>query len=401
MSGFFGMLGRLSRNSLVQLAVVLVAVSLGHAHVSLDAARFFLTISLFLREVLVFVLPFLLFSFVAVALASIPKEGMLFVLGLMVAVFTSNFCNILVSGCIGFCVLPEAESQALPEPSLSIIPFFTCALPQIAGTVQALCAGVLVGFFTAFFPNKPVSWLIHTLHRLVMVFMKKFFVPLLPLFVGGFVLRLFMEGRMVGFVAQHTQTFLMMFGFLLAYLTLWWMAAASFRLPRALQILKTASPAIVTAFSTMSSAAALPFSLEAARKNTQDKALADAVMPLTMNFHMVGDTILVPVMAMIVLRVFHHPLPTPADFVLFGLFFVLNKFAGGGVPSGTIMVVVPVMEKYLGFDETMTAFIIAFYGIIDPIATAGNVAANNFFVLFFQKMRHFVKHRGAAPPLAP
>jgi Na+/H+-dicarboxylate symporter len=55
------------------------------------------------------------------------------------------------------------------------------------------------------------------------------------------------------------------------------------------------------------------------------------------------------------------------------------------------MVTVPVLKEYLGFDDSMVAFIIAFYGIMDPIATSGNVCANNFFVIMFQKIRTLVK----------
>ena len=55
------------------------------------------------------------------------------------------------------------------------------------------------------------------------------------------------------------------------------------------------------------------------------------------------------------------------------------------------MVTVPVLQKYFGFDDAMTAFIIALYGVIDPIATSGNVAANNFFVVIFQKIRKLAK----------
>ncbi|MDR2412022.1 MAG: dicarboxylate/amino acid:cation symporter [Holosporales bacterium] len=391
-------LKRVGSNPLVQLLSVLGIISVGYPWIPLEGARFFLTISLILRELLVFVLPFLLFSFIAVALSAIPKESMLFVLGLMATVFLSNFLSIIISGCVGFSVLSGVEAQELPVSTVSVAPLFTCTLPQIAGTVSALLAGVAVGFWLAFFPSKFLSSGIHFLHHLVMMFMKRFFVPLLPLFVGGFLLRLFLEGRMTGFVEHNTRTCLLTCSFLWSYLALWLFIAASFRFSRAVQIFKTTFPAIVTAFSTMSSAAALPFSLEAARKNTQDKALSDAVMPLTLNFHMVGDTILVPIMALLVLQAFHRPLPGIADFLLFGFFFILNKFAGGGVPSGTIMVTVPVLEKYLGFDETMTAFIIAFYGVVDPIATSGNVTANNFFVIIFQKIRDALRKQGTSLP---
>jgi Na+/H+-dicarboxylate symporter len=346
-----------------------------------------------LRELLIFVLPFLLFSFVAVALSAIPKEGMFFVLGLMMMVSVSNFMNILVSGTVGFSILSSAEARPMPEATALFAPLFELNLPHIAETVPSLFAGIIVGFINSMYPNKYISSVIHFMHSCVLRFMKGFFVPLLPVFVGGFLLKLFCEGRMTGFLEQNTRICLLMCGFLWCYLTLWLLTSASFKINRALEIFRNSFSAIITAFSTMSSAAALPLSLVAAEKNTRDKILSDAVMPLTLNFHMVGDTIVVPIMAMIVMLAFNHPLPSLSNFVMFGLFFVLNKFAGGGVPSGTIMVTVPVLKEYLGFDDSMIAFIIAFYGIMDPIATSGNVAANNFFVIIFQKMRNFAKKR--------
>jgi Na+/H+-dicarboxylate symporter len=41
----------------------------------------------------------------------------------------------------------------------------------------------------------------------------------------------------------------------------------------------------------------------------------------------------------------------------------------------------------------MVAFIVAFYGVIDPIATTGNVTANNLFVIIFQKIKNKMKIR--------
>ncbi len=386
-----GSLKKIIFNPLIQLFFVIFLSSSFYSMLSHDAIRFFLTISSCLRELLVFVLPFLLFSFVAVALSSIPREGMFFVLALIGLVFLSNFVNILISGSVGFFLLSGTPSKELHETSINLLPLFSLGLPKISSTIHALLAGIVVGFVNSFHPNKYIGYVIHFLHDCTLKFMKKFFVPLLPLFVGGFLLKLFAEERMTGFVNENSSTCLMMCGFLLLYLFLWLCMAASFKKERAIDIFKNTFPAIITAFSTMSSAAALPLSLNAAEKNTKDKVLSDAVMPLTLNFHMVGDTIIVPILAMIVMLAFNHPLPSIYNFVMFGVFFVLNKFAGAGVPSGTIMVTVPVLKEFFGFDDSMIAFIIAFYGVIDPVATAGNVAANNFFVVIFQKLRKIAK----------
>lgn len=384
-------LKRVIFNPLVQLICAMAFCLCCYADLNPNTIKFFLTISVCLKEMLTFVLPFLLFSFIAVALSAIPREGMLFVAGLMVVVFISNFINILISGTVGFCILSGGSSREIAGSSINFLPFFELNLPVIASTSHALFAGVVVGLWNSFRPNKMIARVIKTIHSWVMIFMKKFFVPLLPVFVSGFLLKLFAEGRMTGFVTENSTVYLKLFGFLLCYLMLWLAAAASFKIEKMVEILKNALPAIVTAFSTMSSAAALPLSLDAAEKNTRDKVLADAVMPLTVNFHMVGDTIVVPILSMLVILAFNHPLPTASQFIMFGVFFILNKFAGGGVPSGTIMVTVPVLKQYFGFDDSMIAFIIALYGITDPISTSANVAANNFFVVIFQKIRKIAK----------
>jgi Na+/H+-dicarboxylate symporter len=378
-------------NPLLQLLLVFLITYCFHEKLSMDAVRCLLTVSVCLRELLIFVLPFLLFSFVAVALSAIPREGMWFVLGLMGMVFVSNFLNVLLSGCVGFFLLSGLQTQSAPATATTVSPFFCLNLPQLVSTSAALLIGVFVGLVNSFRPRKYIFSLINCIHGLVMKFMKQFFIPLLPIFVCGFLVKLFSEGRMAGFLGHNLCICLMMCSFLLAYLGLWLLVAANFKFPRSVEILKNIVPAIVTAFSTMSSAAALPMSLMAAEKNTGDRILSQAVMPLTMNFHMVGDTIIIPIMAMMVMVSLNHPLPTPSDFIMFGMFFVLNKFAGGGVPSGTIMVTIPVLKEYFNFDDSMIAFIIAFYGVVDPVATAGNVSANNFFVIIFQKIRRKIK----------
>lgn len=395
MSAFFKSLKKFICNPLVQLICTMIICSCFYQNLSTDNVRFFLTISSGLREILVFVLPFLIFSFIAVALSAIPREGMFFVLGLMLVVSISNFMSIMVSGAVGFFLLSDGNSREMIDNGLNLIPFFKLNLPILMDNSQALLAGVIIGFVNSFHPNKTVTLMIKTIQDWVLIFMKLFFIPSLPIFVAGFFLKLLAEGKLTGFVSQNPVVYVKIIGFLWLYLLLWLAVAASFKPKRMVEIFKNAFPAIVTAFSTMSSAAALPLSLEAAEKNTKDKVLADAVMPLTVNFHMIGDTIMVPIMSLMVLLAFNHPLPTVSQFVMFGIFFVLNKFAGGGVPSGTIMVTIPILQNYFGYDDSMVAFIVAFYGVIDPIATSGSVAGNNFFVIVFKKIRDFSKKETA------
>lgn len=371
------------------LYVVVCFVACFYDQIPLPVARAVITISSVMREMLVAVLPFLLISFIATALRAIPRESAKLVGSVMGCVVVFNFINILISGVLGFSLLKDSCVYAVDMSHVSdYTPFFSLSLPQVVPVTWALCIGILIGVGNACVKYEFLDRAIDFVHACVQCFMKRFFIPLLPLFVAGFLLKMFKEGYVGTFLEHNLWTCVYMCVFLWGYISFLLFALADFRIQRVVQIARNAFPPVITAFSTMSSAAALPLSIQAAKDNTGDDVLAESVMPLTMNFHMLGDTIVIPIMMMMVLNMFSHPLPGIEGFCTFAILFVLNKFAGGGVPSGSIMVAVPILERYFGFDATMTGFIIAFYSVIDPIATSANVAANNLFVIFFSRIRN-------------
>lgn len=348
-----------------------------------------LTLSLILKGLLLFFIPFLIFSGTAMAFASLKNNGLWFIITMMGIIITSNFLNLMFSGVVACYLMPlltHLDHQAPLAVSEAVInPYFYCNFPKIFPNAWALILGISSGILSAFFGMPKYMRFVQQVHRMTMGFMLRIFIPTLPLFLLGFVLKLLVEGQLSYFVMNNGKACLLMVGFLVLYLCIWLIAAKRCSRLSYGVLLKNVFPPIITGATTMSSAAALPFSIEAATKNTKDPVLANAVMPISINFHMVGDTICIPILAIIILTSFSCPMPTFGAYLFFGLCFVLNKFAGAGIPGGTIMVSLPILQNYLGFSEEMLALIAAFYMLIDPITTAGNVAANNFLVIFIKK----------------
>lgn len=348
-----------------------------------------LTLSLILKGLLLFFIPFLIFSGTAMAFASLKDNGFCFIVTMMGIIVTSNFLNLMFSGVVAFYLIPQLAHLNHQVPSITsemvINPYFYCHFPKIFPTIWALILGISSGILSAFFGMPKYMRFVQRVHRMTMGFMLRVFIPTLPLFLLGFVLKLLVEGQLSSFIINNGKACVLMISFLGLYLSIWlWAAKRCSRLSYK-ALLKNIFPPIITGAMTMSSAAALPFSIEAATKNTKDPVLTNAVMPISINFHMVGDTICIPILAVIILTSFSYPLPTFGAYLFFGFCFVLNKFAGAGIPGGTIMVSLPILQNYLGFSEEMLALIAAFYMLIDPITTAGNVAANNFLVIFIKK----------------
>jgi Na+/H+-dicarboxylate symporter len=150
--------------------------------------------------------------------------------------------------------------------------------------------------------------------------------------------------------------------------------------------IKNVAPAVITGFGSMSSAAALPLSIKAAEENSSRRENSSIIVPASVNIHLVGDCFFIPMMALAITASFGFPLPEFSQYLVFAFYFVLAKFAVAAVPGGGILVMLPILQNYLGFSADMLGLITALYILFDPIITACNVAGNGAMALIFDKI---------------
>ncbi|WP_253305916.1 cation:dicarboxylate symporter family transporter [unidentified bacterial endosymbiont] len=110
--------------------------------------------------------------------------------------------------------------------------------------------------------------------------------------------------------------------------------------------------------------------------NLNNKEIAGAVIPATVNIHLVGDCFAIPLFAYAVLKSFGMDEPSLLNYLIFSFYFVLAKFSVSAIPGGGIIVMLPILEKYLGFNTEMMSLITALYILFDPVITAANVLGN-------------------------
>jgi len=171
------------------------------------------------------------------------------------------------------------------------------------------------------------------------------------------------------------------------YITFLYGLFAKFNVKKIFNWLKQMAPASLAGFSTMSSIAAMPITLKAAESmvEAKDKATVRAVIPATVNSHLIGDSIAITTMALAMLLAFGQSLPTWPQFWTFAQFFVMAKFSVATIPGGSILAMLPVLEQTLGFTAEMLGFITAVYILFDPLITGMNVFGNGAFALFSTK----------------
>jgi Na+/H+-dicarboxylate symporter len=79
-------------------------------------------------------------------------------------------------------------------------------------------------------------------------------------------------------------------------------------------------------------------------------------------------------------------LPGISSYIFFAVHFVLAKFAVAAIPGGGIIVMLPILQDYLGFTTDMQAVAMALYLLFDPLITACNVAGNCSLAIIFDRI---------------
>jgi Na+/H+-dicarboxylate symporter len=80
-------------------------------------------------------------------------------------------------------------------------------------------------------------------------------------------------------------------------------------------------------------------------------------------------------------------------FAIFALFYGISTFAVVAVPGGVLLIVIPLLEKYLAFSPEMIGVVTVVYLLFDPFGTATNITMNGGFTIIFSKIFNFLTKR--------
>jgi len=371
----------------VQLLLVFMAALLLGAWIPLTLKAFCLSVSITLKECLIFLLPFVIFSCLFCSIIVNQGRVVYFVLMLLLVVCVSNLLSILAAYGIGTLFLGQGLGlQRNLGNVVELVPLWKFMLPPFISNQWALIGGFGFGILVSIFPHPLPIAFGKKMNQWVTIFLEKIFIPVLPLFALGFILKMQHEGILIYVLERYSSIILLIVVANSLYLFLMFFAVAGFRLSKCLAYIKNVLPASFLGFTTMSSLAAMPVTLAAAEKNTGESVLARAIIPATVNIHMVGDSISIPIVAMGVLLTFGQALPNFSQYLQFTQFVMLAKFAVPGVPSGSILVMLPIFEQCLGFTSEMSAFTAAIYILFDSVVTGANVLGNSALVIFLSSV---------------
>lgn len=374
----------------VQLLVILLVALFCGDLIPTVFKSFAYSISLTIKSCLIFIIPIIIFSYIFSCLVAFKDGTIKFLASLLGAVCASNFLSTMIAfaasilafkvlGSISFSLSSEAKLFELKE-------IWNFEIPKLMSNDIALFAGVSIGVLSSFFSNQRLVQVSEKLKLFSDTVLNKIFVPVLPIFILGFVLKMQHDGSLQNAILNYGPVVLIFAVCQIVYLSLLYGVAANFNLKSWSQKIKTMIPAIFTGFSAMSSLAAMPMTIKAANSNTNNNPMVGVIVPATVNIHLIGDSIAIPTMALAIMMNFLGVLPDISVYLIFAFYFVVNKFAVAAVPGGGIIVMMPVLQQYLGFTDEMLSLITMLYIIFDPIITSVNVGGNGAFAMLFTKV---------------
>ncbi len=342
-------------------------------------------LSLSLKEMLLFALPFVIFSFLLNSIGTLKKGAFSFVALAFSFVIISNFTATILGGFLGIFTLGQfglIEKVTLSSDTLA--PLWDLNLPQIVSNDVALFSGLIAGVLLSLWGDEKGQNIAHKMQEASLFFLKRLFIPLLPIFILGFILKMQDDGLLTSVFKHYLPIALLIIIVAVSYLLFLFALAMGFNKAKWSQGLKNLVPGMITGFTTMSSASTLPLVIEAVEKNTTEE-FTPGVVPVSINTHLVGDCFSMSIQAIAIMISFGYDLPSLPDFLLFSVFFVIARFAVAGVPGGGVLITLPVFEKYLGFSGEMLSLITALYILFDPLITPVNVLGHGTFAQLFER----------------
>ena len=372
------------------LLFILLAIFMGvtlSQTVSTSIVRGAYSISLMIKDSIMIFLPFVIFSCISHSLIQEQNTSIKILILIIVIICLSNFISTMVAFVLGKTIV--AIHSVPPKYAFAKVILEPFNIPKIKGIVsneKGLFAGITLGFIANKFDIKTLKSFINSSYKLSMLFLKKIFIPVVPLFILGFVAKFSYEGMLEQLIKHNLYNIILILCSIFGYLLFIFYIASSVTNHTKQYIIKNISIPVLSAFSAMSSTAALPLSISAAEKNIRNKNFASMYIPTSVNIHLIGDSIILPMLAIILMYHFNGHTPPLDQYLLFSAYFIISKFAIATVPGGGIFIMLPVLEQVFKFSPEMGAIITTFYLLLDPILAATNVTGNNLFCIILDKI---------------
>jgi Na+/H+-dicarboxylate symporter len=367
---------------LLSILTALLIAFWGHPLIPIHIKSFFLSVSLCLKDLFLLLMPFIMSIFLLTSLKKLGSNAFRFAIFFVIFIIGSNFFATMTSYGVSQFFLKKMHFSLVQE-SYHLEPTFLLSIPKMFKNEHAFLSTII--FFVLgnyFFKHKRDSF-IEKSNQIIKFFLEKILSPTIPIFIFGFALKMAHENTLALIFENYFKVLIFIISSCFFYIFIMYIVGCG-AIKKTFKAVSHMCPAMLSGLTTASSALSLPSTIMACEKNTSSP-LVRAILPLSSNIHLIGDCFSIIIIALALRVSFGLPDVSFLNFFVFAIFFVLNKFAVAGVPGGGVLIMLPILEKYLGFSPDMLSLISGIYILFDPIVTMFNILGNGAFSMIFIK----------------
>lgn len=339
--------------------------------------RVLITVGGLFGSFLSFVIPLIIISFIIPGIASLGNKSGKGLLVTTVVAYSSTVLAGITAWFVGNLLLPEfiGGSVLLEETGQVTAPYFSIDMPPVMGVMSALVLAFIFGIGLSKIKNSVLLKGVEELNELVLGIVQKVLIPLVPVYIGCIFAKLSFGGGILTTLKSFGIVYAILLSLQAAYIVFQYAIAGIIKKDNPFKMIKKMIPAYLTAVGTQSSAAAIPVTLECARKNNIREEILSFVIPLGATIHLAGDTITL-VLTSMALMYMRGEIPTFEMMMPFIFMLGITMVAAPGVPGGGVMAALGLLESMLGFGSIEKPLMIALHAAQDSFGTATNITGD-------------------------
>lgn len=340
--------------------------------------RLFITMQSILGSFIFFLIPLIIFFFIADGVSSIGR-GAGKVVGATIGV---AYISTIGAGLLAFVVakflMPiVTKGGQLQEEGTELGPLLEFDIPAPLDILTALVLAFSVGIVINIIKAETMKQWIHDGKQVVEFLIEKVVITILPFYIAGVFAGMASTGTVFKTLSVFGVVLLIAIALHWIWITIQYTIAGSLLGKNPFKMIKTMLPAYVTALGTMSSAATISVTLPKAKEMGVRDKIADFVIPLGANIHLSGSAITITSCSIAVMSVLPE-YDTPGLLKMLGFVLLIGvvMVAAPGVPGGAVMAASGILVSHLGFNEAAVALMIALYMAQDSFGTAANITGD-------------------------
>lgn len=339
-----------------------------------------------------FIVPLIILGLVIPAIIDTGKSaGRLLLLTIGLA-----WVSTVVFGCFAYgvsrAVFPSIICGQLGDASTvrEFGAYFSLAIPPVMDVITALVVSLIFGFGVVATKAEVLAKGADELRNIVMLTLKRAFVPFLPLYILTVMADLTASGKLAAVGGSCIKIMVVAIVTTIAVLVIQYLVAGLIAGKNPVRCLWNMVPAYLTGWGCASSAATIPYTLQCTRKNGVSDETSSLVIPLCSSMHMAGSMANVVIYSAGLLVLLGQDLSLVA-YLQYIFLVSLVAVASPGVPGGVVLATQGIACSVLGFSPEQYAIMIAIYLALDGMGTACNLTGDGAIALIVDRFRGSAK----------